>query len=304
MRNRQNNRNVVKRSARMIWKSVSRDGAGKGVAHGSRWPRIEKGFQAVCLSGPGYIEERARPVLAFIVKRRPRLFLVRGDWRDGRFNQYHVPRDTDFLEPHAESPIQYISLADAEIPWVDERERAETRFERLRQEEEANTVPAYEAILEANGTLNSVLYDFLGRATNDELFREDDFDSFRAAAARGEDLARLVDAIGPNQTVGLIDHMLGTLRYLRDVYAADRESVKAWRLERLEAHDALQEAAARDAAADRTLCSPRSTGVGTRFAESDRSITGVPTAVSAMTRPPRRIANRSDRAIARPGASL
>src|SRR5262245_19262720 len=71
--------------------------------------RVEKGFEAVVRSGPGYVEEVVRPVKAVILLGRPRLLFVRGRWDRGRFGNSWVARGSDYLHPEKASGFLYCS---------------------------------------------------------------------------------------------------------------------------------------------------------------------------------------------------
>jgi hypothetical protein len=218
---------------------------------------LEKGFQAVALDGPGYIEERVRPVRALVVLGNPRVFFVRGPWGAGRYGQYHVARGTDFLRPDFESEIYYLNREVYDLtPGSGERVQFLSDWNTAVAREAMPAPPmkepenAYEFLMKANGWINSAFYDFIGRADNDQVFREDDFKSADAAAACFEkepsELHRsMLDETVGGMTVTLIKRMIEHLEYLRDVYSADRETIKAWRAERIEAHDALDGVLAR-----------------------------------------------------------
>jgi hypothetical protein len=228
----------------MITRHLSREGVPTSRAGLLPLLKVERGFQAVGRSGPGYDEERVRPVLALIAFGRPCLFLVRGAWRSGRYGQYYVPRGNALLRPEKVSDVVYVGVGngpyDEDMPdWNEAVARA------VPHRAESQPKDAYDFLMEANGRINSAYYDFLGRASNDEMFRSDDLKLAAAAAAMFDqepsELTRTIrDIAAGGQTVRLINRMIAHLEYLRDVYAADRETIKAWRSERLEAYDALQ----------------------------------------------------------------
>jgi hypothetical protein len=208
---------------------------------------LEKGFQAVGREGPSYIEEIVRPVRALILFGKPRLFLVRGEWGPGRYGQYQVARGTDYLIPERESDVSYLNRdtydltpgSDWSGQFLSEWDAAAAR--------EAKPVPpkknpedAHDFLMEANGWINSAYHGFIGRASNDEVFRADDFKFADAAAAEFErepDDGYYYRELRDGQTVSLIKRMIAHLEYLRDVYSADRETIKAWRDERIQAYD-------------------------------------------------------------------
>jgi hypothetical protein len=220
--------------------AISREG--RGVRRNGRFSllRVAKGFQTVQCRGPGYFEERVRPVRALIFLGKIRLFFVRGAWQVGRTAQYWVPRGTELLDPADNSEIGYMSeRAAAEdngigcIFWSEAvKEKATRQADLARPEPEK----AYEFLMKANAILNTVVYGmFLGRADNNTVFPVDDIDPVidpEGWAANGK-------------TACLINRMTWHLEYLRDVFSADSENVKAWRRERLEAHDALVGVSAR-----------------------------------------------------------
>jgi len=229
----------------MITRYVSREGVRTSRAGLLPLLRLEKGFQTVWRSGPGYDEERVRPVLALIVCGRPRLFLVRGVWSSGRFGQYYVPRGTDHLRPTEESDVAYFGQEDApDAEGFPDWNDAVAAAPKPPSPEEEPANFAFDLMMNANRKINTVVYEFLGRASNDQMFRGDDFklaEPFAAAFERepNEFHRSLRDQTAGGLTVSLINRLIAHLEYLRDVYSADRETIKAWRSERLEAFDAL-----------------------------------------------------------------
>jgi hypothetical protein len=206
--------------------------------------RVEKGFQRIGRSGPGYMDEIVRPVRALHLLGKPRLFLVCGEWDLGCFNSYHVAKGTDFLEPREESDITYLSDTSATDPYQlpDWDEAVARRAEPRPPSEEPKD--AYDFLMEANGWINSAYYSFIGRASNDEVFRGDDLDPIAGLEPQSEqqqdELNLLLRQLWEGgETVSLIERMIAHLNYLRDVYSADRGTIKAWRQERIQAHDAM-----------------------------------------------------------------
>jgi hypothetical protein len=240
------------RSARSITKVLSFEGL-PGGSTGRTWRsllRLEKGFQAFERSGPGYIEELVRPVLAVIMFGKTRAFLVRGIWGPGRYGQYHVPRGVDFLTREVESDVVYVSRDhDPHGEDLPEWEQAVARKATPRLPEK-KPKHSYDFLMRANQSVNTAYYAFIGHESNEDVFLSDDFRFAEAAAASFEREPNayhrgLRDQTAGGETVTLIERLISHLEYLRDVYSADRETIKEWRQERLEAHDALEGVLAR-----------------------------------------------------------
>ena len=150
--------------------SVSREGL-KTISRSGLSPlaRIEAGYQAFARSGPGYDEELARPVQALVLLGRPRLLLVRGNWRHGRYGQYHVARGADFLEPHSASEVSYVPLGktDEAWPFPDPNEETAAVKEPFPSPSEGPR-NAYDSLMRANWAINEVFYGFNAYAEPDE----------------------------------------------------------------------------------------------------------------------------------------
>jgi hypothetical protein len=184
--------------------------------------RVEKGFQWFGASGPAYDVDVARPVQALVLLGKPRLFLVRGGWNDYD-GCVGVPSGDDFLTPKRESDVFYRTRNDPYGERLPDWDQA-VALERTRRPPEPKPKDSYDFLVEANKGINSAYYGFIGRASNDEVFRPDDQEP----------------GSWPGMTVSLLDRMIKRLQYLRAVYSADRETIKAWRRERIEAYDGLE----------------------------------------------------------------